>query len=79
MQYETKTLTSYIEELVATKDDLRKLKDVDELIMLPSIGQKTLEHIESAKQLVDRINRRMGPSGSGSRAGYDVPRQRGRR
>ena len=58
MQYETITLTLCIEELVATKDDLRKLKNVDELIMLPSIGQKALEHIESVNRLVARISRK---------------------
>lgn len=46
-----------IEEIVGIKDDLRKLKDVAELFMPPSIGQKALEHIDSANRLVARISR----------------------
>ena len=60
MQYETITLTLCIEELVATTDALRTLKNVDALIMLPSIGQKALEHIESVNRLVARISREWG-------------------
>lgn len=46
-----------IEEIVGIKDDLYKLKDVAELIMPQSIGQKALEHIESANRLIARISR----------------------
>ena len=51
------TQETVIEEIVGIKDDLRKLKDVAELIMPPSIGHKALEHIESANRLVSRISR----------------------
>ena len=50
------TQDKVIKEIVAINDDLRKLKDVAEF-MPPSIGQKVLEHIESANQLVARISR----------------------
>ena len=50
------TQEKVIEEIVGIKDDLRKLKDVAELIMPPSIGQRALEQIEQAKKLVARIS-----------------------
>lgn len=49
------TQEKVIKEIVGIKDELRKLKDVAEFIMPPSIGQKALQHIKSANQLVARI------------------------
>lgn len=51
------TQEKVIAEIVSIKDELRKLKDVAELSMPPSIGQKALEHIESANRLIARISR----------------------
>ena len=51
------TQEKVIEEIVGIKDDLHKLKDVAELFMHPSIGQKALEYIESANCLIARISR----------------------
>ena len=52
------TQEKVIAEIVSIKDELRKLKDVTELSsMPPSIGQKALEHIESANRLIARISR----------------------
>lgn len=51
------TQEKVIEEIVDIKDELHKLKDVAELSMPPSIGQKALEHIESANRLIARISR----------------------
>lgn len=51
------TQEKVIAEIVSIKDELRKLKDVTELSMPPSIGQKALEHIDSANRLLARISR----------------------
>ena len=51
------TQEKVIEEIVDIKDELHKLKDVAEPSMPPSIGQKALEHIESANRLIARISR----------------------
>ena len=63
------TQEKVIEEIVDIKDELHKLKDVAELSMPPSIGQKALEHIESANRLIARISREWNlPDPSAERA-----------